>query len=111
MNGINFFRIVFLFLFSIFSYTKDTVLIDVRTSEEFNKNSINNAIHIEWTEISKKVDELRLSKNDIIYLYCRSGNRSGKAQKILKQNGYLNVINLGGINEAKQKLKELAKNN
>ena len=111
MNGINFFRIVFLFLFSIFSFAKDTVLIDVRTSEEFNKDSINNAIHIEWTEISKKVDELKLSKNDTIFLYCRSGNRSGKAQKILKQNGYLNVINLGGIIEAKEKLKELAKNN
>ena len=104
MNGINFFRIVFLFLFSIFSFAKDTVLIDVRTSEEFNKDSINSAIHIEWTKIEEEITNLDISKDQPIYLYCRSGNRSGKATKILEKIGYTNAINAGGIAEAAKKL-------
>ena len=35
-----------------------------------------------------------------IYLYCRSGNRSGKAKKILDDIGFTNVINAGGKEEA-----------
>ena len=50
--------------------------------------------------ISKSV-----SKDKEIFLYCRSGNRSGKATKILIDAGYINAINAGSIQEASNLLK------
>ena len=41
------------------------------------------------------------NKNTNISLYCRSGNRSGKAVKILQQQGYTNVVNAGGLDQAR----------
>jgi phage shock protein E len=45
-----------------------------------------------------------INKDEKIYLYCRSGNRSGKATKILEDAGYINVINAGSIQEASKLL-------
>ena len=47
---------------------------------------------------------LAFSKDEKIYLYCRSGNRSGKAEQVLQSIGYINARNIGGINEASSKL-------
>jgi phage shock protein E len=41
------------------------------------------------------------SQRDEIYLFCRSGNRSEKARKILQDQGYKQVFNIGGLEEAK----------
>jgi phage shock protein E len=46
-----------------------------------------------------------VSKDTKIYLYCRSGNRSQKATDILLNAGFDQVENLGGIQEAAEKLK------
>jgi len=81
--------------------TKDAILIiDVRTSTEWNRGHLANAKHIEWQNIGEEITELTNDKHSTIYVYCRSGNRSGKAKLILEQLGYSNVINAGGINEA-----------
>ena len=39
-----------------------------------------------------------------IFLYCRSGNRSGKAEIALENIGFTNVVNLGGIMDAAKTL-------
>ena len=81
--------------------TKDAILIiDVRTSTEWNRGHLANAKHIEWQNIGEEITELTNDKHSTIYVYCRSGNRSGKAKLILEQLGYSNVINAGGIIEA-----------
>ena len=81
--------------------TEDAILIiDVRTSTEWNRGHLANAKHIEWQNIGEEITELTNDKHSTIYVYCRSGNRSGKAKLILEQLGYSNVINAGGINEA-----------
>ena len=81
--------------------TKDAILIiDVRTSTEWDRGHLANAKHIEWQNIGEEITELTNDKHSTIYVYCRSGNRSGKAKLILEQLGYSNVINAGGINEA-----------
>ena len=74
------------------------VIIDVRTIDEYNSGHIENSLNIEW----QAIDEINesIAKDEKIYLYCRSGNRSGKAQNILTNMGYKDVINLGGINTA-----------
>jgi phage shock protein E len=76
------------------------VFIDVRTAEEFESESIMNTQNIEWQNILD-IQKL-ISKDEEIFLFCRSGKRSGKAKKILEAEGYNRVINIGGFEEAKE---------
>ena len=78
------------------------IIIDVRTIDEYNSGHIENSLNIEWQTIDN-INEY-IAKDEKIYLYCRSGNRSGKAQNILINMGYKDVINLGGINTAAKTL-------
>ena len=76
------------------------VFIDVRTVAEFENESIVNTQNIEWQNISDI--QTFISKDEEIFLFCRSGKRSGKAKKILEAEGYTRVINIGGLEEAKE---------
>ena len=83
------------------THSSDEILIiDVRTIEEWNEGHINAAKHIEWQVISEKIFDVTSNFDSEIYLYCRSGNRSGKAKRILDDIGFTNVINAGGKEEA-----------
>ena len=96
-----FFTLLTLIL-SIELIANDYYLIDVRTPEEFKSGYLEDAINIEWQNIKNLNKEIK--KDDKIYLYCRSGNRSGKATDILINLGYKNVKNIGGIEEASESL-------
>ena len=75
------------FLFLSFPLIAQGVLvIDVRTTQEWQSGHLEEAIHIEWQDILSISESV--SKDKEIYLYCRSGNRSGKATKILIDAGY-----------------------
>lgn len=78
------------------------VIIDVRTEDEWNTGHLVGAVNVEWQDILKISSTIK--KDEEIYLYCRSGNRSGKANKILIDAGYLNTINAGSIKEASELL-------
>ena len=93
-----------IFLFSSLVSSNEIIVIDVRSDEEVKTGIIQDAIHIEWTKIDREITKIDISKDHAIYLYCRSGNRSGKAADILKNLGYVNVINAGGIKDAAKKL-------
>ena len=93
-------KALFICLFAINSIA--LTVIDVRTLEEWNSGYLENAIHKEWQNILD-ISPI-IPKNETIYLYCRSGNRSGKATNILIKNGYLNAINAGSILEASKLL-------
>ena len=97
-------KIFFVVLISQFIFADEPLVIDVRSLEEVKTGVIQDAIHIEWTKIEEEITNLDISKDQPIYLYCRSGNRSGKATKILEKIGYTNAINAGGITEAAKKL-------
>ena len=83
----------------------DKLVIDVRTLPEWEKKRIDNTLLIEWQDLITAVNEMDIKKNREILLFCRSGNRSGKAKKILEENGYTNVKNLGSIQDAGNFLK------
>ena len=89
-----------LFLISFCLILKSEVIIDVRTPEEFQNAHIINSKNIEWQNILDI--KTFISKDEEIFLFCRSGNRSGKAKKILEAEGYTRVINIGGFEEAKE---------
>ena len=91
-------------LLSSIVFSDEPLVIDVRSLEEVKTGIIQDAIHIEWTQIDKEINDIDVTKDQPIDLYCRSGNRSGKATIILEKIGFTNVINAGGIDEAAKKL-------
>jgi len=74
------------------------LLIDVRTLVEFKESHLDNALHMPYKAIVKNLEAKNISKHTSIVLYCRSGNRAGKAIKMLRKAGYVNLHNGGGIN-------------
>lgn len=73
------------------------ILLDVRTPEEFADGHIPGAINISNESIGENdITELP-DKEQRIYVYCRSGNRSKQASAKLVNLGYTNVVEIGGI--------------
>ena len=72
--------------------------LDVRSMSEHADGAIPNTDCIPLQEIGQRLSELNDYKNKKIIVYCRSGNRSGKATKILKENGFDAVNLIGGMN-------------
>lgn len=81
-------------------------IVDVRTPEEFADNHLKDAINIDFRDPSFETKIKALSKDQPYVLYCRSGNRSGQAEKLMKSLGFKSVENLGSLQEAAKKLKK-----
>ncbi len=79
-----------------FKATKGAVLLDVRTKEEYSERKIEGSVNLPLQEI-QRITAVVPDKNTPVFLHCRSGKRSGRAQKILTSMGYTNVVNIGGI--------------
>ncbi len=73
---------------------KNGILVDVRTPQEHVVKTIPGAKNIPLDELRLRLFELPKDKN--IYIFCEIGLRGYLAQRILKQHGYANVINLSG---------------
>lgn len=70
-----------------------TLVIDLRDSEKYNSGHLENAINISFDDFESKIDELRGYENQNIILICNTGNKSGKASKMLVDNGFKKVYN------------------
>jgi rhodanese-related sulfurtransferase len=76
--------------------SSDYTFIDVREPSEVRQGYIKGAINIPLGQLATRLQEI--NKNKPVKLYCRSGNRSKQAAKILLDNGYDDVTHLkGGI--------------
>lgn len=76
------------------------VVIDVRTKAEFNEGHLaatDYQLDVMNGDFQSKLDSL--DKDETYYLYCRTGNRSGQAAKMMKNNGFENVYNIGGYSD------------
>lgn len=73
------------------------VIIDARTTEEFEEGHIPGAILLPDYDVREKAEELLTDKDQLILVYCRSGNRSKVASNDLVELGYTNVKEFGGI--------------
>ncbi len=80
---------------------KDVVILDVRTPEEVEDGYIPGAINLDIYLGQHFLNELeKLDKARNYYVYCRTGNRSGQACKLMNDMGFKNAYNLmGGITE------------
>lgn len=82
---------------TIFETEGDYIILDVRRRDEFESGHIPNAINIPNEMIGAgEIRELP-EKDQLIYVYCRSGNRSKQAASKLVSMGYSNVVEFGGI--------------
>jgi len=77
---------------------KNYIILDVRTEQEFAAGHIPNAILVPNETIGMQEIPLLPDKDQLIMVYCRSGNRSKQASSKLVQLGYTNIIEIGGIN-------------
>lgn len=85
----------------------DIQLIDVRKPEEFSSGHIENAVNINFYDSDFESQLKSLDKTKEVYLYCRSGGRSGKTAKMMKEMGFEKIYDLEGgmINWEKNNMK------
>lgn len=72
----------------------DTMVVDIRTEEEYQSGHIKHAVNIPLDELRERLDEIPRDKK--IYLYCAVGLRGYTASRILMQHGYPSVYNVSG---------------
>lgn len=77
--------------------TQEVIILDVRTQEEFKEKHIEGALLIPDYELANVAKSKLPDKNKKILVYCRSGNRSKSAARLLIDMGYTEVYDFGGI--------------
>src|SRR5437870_5290882 len=89
--------------FSEKCYAENAILVDVRTPQEYKEGHLKGSIQMDYLGDNFNEQLKTLDKNKSIYLYCRSGGRSGNTQEELVKQGYKKVYNLdGGIDAWKK---------
>ncbi len=74
------------------------IIVDVRRADEYASGHIPGAILIPNESIGTEQPDQLPDKDQIILIYCRSGNRSKQAAQKLANMGYTNIYEFGGIN-------------
>lgn len=80
------------------------LVIDVRTEAEWNAGHLKGALLIPYDRIEQGITAVAPDKKSKIYLYCRSGRRSGIAIESLKKIGYQDLVNLGAVEDAAKEM-------
>ena len=73
-------------------------VIDARTADEYASGHIAGALNVDVLEDDFRDRVQDLDRDEPVYIYCRSGNRSGRAATIMEEMGFSNVVNAGGFN-------------
>jgi phage shock protein E len=68
-------------------------LVDVRSPAEFSTGSVSGSVNIPLDKIDAHLEEFKGKQHIIVF--CRSGNRSAQAKRILEKNGLQNIMNAG----------------
>lgn len=72
----------------------DPLILDVRTGREFAGGHLEGAVLIPVHQFKQRLGEIPAGRDDPVFVYCRTGNRSTVAARLLNQAGYTRVINL-----------------
>lgn len=85
--------------FDYINKNRDSIMIDVRSKQEYLENHIAGSMNIPLNKIRNEIETKVPNKNKEVIVYCQTGIRSMKAASILESLGYLNIKNLeGGLN-------------
>ena len=79
-----------------FQTTAGAVLLDVRTAEEYRDGHIDGSVNLPLDSLSSIANTVK-DKSTPLFVHCLSGGRSAQAVSYLKQMGYTNAKNIGGI--------------
>ena len=79
-----------------FKATKDAQLLDVRTPEEVAEGALEAAQNINFYDSDFKDKLSKLDKNKPVFVYCRSGGRSGKCAQMCKDMGFKEIYDMKG---------------
>lgn len=74
--------------------SEGAVLLDIRSPQEYEEGHLEGSILIPEYELMAKAEKIIIDKEKTIIVYCNTGTRSKKAQKILNRLGYEKVYNL-----------------
>ena len=80
----------------LYKYTEGSILLDVRTKEEYAEGHIPDSINVPVEEI-QNVENKITDHNLPVFVYCLRGGRASNAVKEMKAMGYENVQSIGGI--------------
>jgi rhodanese-related sulfurtransferase len=72
------------------------ITLDVRTPGEFNEGHIEGALLVDFQSGNFENEIASLDKSKTYAVYCRSGNRSGQAVKVMSDAGFTDLYNLDG---------------
>ena len=75
----------------------EALIVDVRTPEEFADGHYPGAINIPHETILDGLNQLGVTQVTPVILYCRSGSRSGQAEQALREKGFTEATNAGGL--------------
>lgn len=81
-----------------------TVILDVRTASEYGDGHVENSKNIDFYSDEFEAHLRKLDKTKLYLLYCRSGNRSGQATRLMKTLGFTHAENLGSLHQASKAL-------
>ena len=81
------------------------LVIDVRTVQEWDKGHLEGAVLIPYDQIGERIDAVVKDKSQTIYVYCKTGHRASIAKEALEKMGYIDIINLGSLEDAAKTLK------
>ena len=76
---------------------ENVIILDVRTSEEFQTGHIPGAVLLPYDQIRDEAELMLTDMDQIILVYCRTGVRSNTAALTLAEMGYRSVYDFGGI--------------
>lgn len=80
----------------------DTLVLDVRTAEEYHEEHLRQAVNIPIDDLEAQITEVAKDKTKPLLVHCESGVRSARARKKLEKMGYTQVKDLGSYENAKK---------
>jgi len=76
--------------------SKDAVILDVRTPEEYREGYIDKAVNIDFYNPAFKSEIVKLDKTKSYFVYCKAGGRSASAAEMMRKEGFTKVFDLDG---------------
>lgn len=81
---------------------RKALVVDVRTPEEFSEGHLDGAVNSDFRSGAFAKEIQTWNKDKTYYLYCASGNRSGKAAELMKEAGFKHIYNIGAYQDLKE---------
>ncbi|MCL2521881.1 MAG: rhodanese-like domain-containing protein [Erysipelotrichales bacterium] len=92
-------------LMELLKVDSNIVLIDVRDKSSYASGHLKNSINLPLETLVLNINKIIPNKLTRVFVYCDMGNKSRNAEYILRQQGYLNTYNLGGVRGYKDLVK------